>query len=457
MSEPRPEDIRVLIVDDELPHAEATADALRVVGYGVDVAGSGRAGREMLRARPYDLVITDLVLGDEDGIDLVRESRSIHPFTEVIVLTGHGTVESAVEAMRRGATDYLAKPVDIQSLRVRVKKALQGQALKRRTDELERTIDTRFGFEGIIGSSPKMHAIIQKLSQISPTDVSVLILGETGTGKELIAKAIHANSRRKEKPFVPLNCASLSEGILESELFGHVKGAFTGAAYTRKGRFEYASGGTLFLDEVGDIPLATQIKLLRVLEDRQVYRIGDNDPIQVDVRLLSATNRDLSQAIAAGTFREDLFFRLNVVTVELPALRERTVDIPLLLDHFIHEYARVHGKHVEGLDREALRILNRYAWPGNVRELKNVVENMVVTSREPVLGVADLPVRLQATAEVSAETGFPPVGTTLREVEREMLRRTLEAVKGNRKEAAKLLGIGERTLYRKITEYELRS
>lgn len=456
MSEQRPEDTRILIIDDELHHAEATADALRVVGYAVDVAGSGKEGLDVLRTRPYELVAVDLVLGDLDGIDVLREARSIHPFTEVVLLTGHGTVESAVEAMRQGAADYLEKPVDIKSLRIRVKKVLEGQALKRRTDELERTIDTRFGFEGIIGSSPKMHSIIQKLSQVSPTDVSVLVLGETGTGKELIAKAIHANSRRREKPFVPLNCAALSEGILESELFGHVKGAFTGASYTRKGRFEHASGGTLFLDEVGDIPMSTQVKLLRVLEDSKVYRIGDNDPIDVDVRLVSATNRDLSEAIADGSFREDLFFRLNVVSVEIPPLRQRTVDIPLLLDHFMTEYSRIHGKQIDGLDRDALRILNRYPWPGNVRELKNVVENMVVTSLNSVLSVEDLPGRLIPASEQLTEPGLPPVGTTLREMEKEMIGQALTAVNGNRKEAAKLLGIGERTLYRKITDYDLR-
>lgn len=456
MVDPAGEVTRILIIDDELSHAEATADALRVVGYEVDVAGSGAAGLETLRSGPYDLLITDLRLGDIDGLRVLRESRTVHPFIEVILLTGHGTVESAVEAMRHGAVDYLEKPVDIKSLRIRVEKALEGQALKRRTEELERTIDTRFGFEGIIGSSPKMHTIIQRLSQVSPTDVSVLVLGETGTGKELIAKAIHTNSRRKDKPFVPLNCAALSEGILESELFGHIKGAFTGASYTRKGRFEHASGGTLFLDEVGDIPMSTQVKLLRVLEDRQVTRIGDNDPIDVDVRLISATNRDLSEAIETGEFREDLFFRLNVVSVEVPALRERTVDIPLLLDHFLSEYARIHGKNVEGIDREAIRILNRYPWPGNVRELKNVVENLVVTAMSPVIGVEDLPSRLRPAGNDAPASGSFPVGTTLREVEREMIRQTLASVNGNRKEAASLLGIGERTLYRKITEYELR-
>ncbi|MEM7165965.1 MAG: sigma-54 dependent transcriptional regulator [Planctomycetota bacterium] len=456
MSVANPEEVHILVVDDEAHHAEATADALRVVGYGVNVANSGAEGLEELRSNPYDLVITDLLLGDIDGIQVLRDARRINPFVEVMVSTGHASVETAVEAMRLGAADYLEKPVDIKTLRIRVEKVLEGQALKRRTEELERTLDERFGFQGIIGSSPSMNTIVEKMSQIAPTDVSVLILGETGTGKELIAKSLHNNSRRREMPFVPLNCAALSEGILESELFGHMKGAFTGATYARKGRFEHASGGTLFLDEVGDIPMSTQVKLLRVLEDQQVYRIGDNDPIAVDVRLLSATHKDLQAEIEAGRFREDLYFRLNVVSLEIPPLRERTIDIPLLLDHFMGEYSRIHGKKIDGLDREALRILTRYPWPGNVRELKNVAENLVVTALEPIVHIDALPGRIRPKAEAAQSGALPIVGTTLREMEEEMIKHTLQSVDGNRKEAAQLLGIGERTLYRKISEYGLR-
>ncbi len=446
---------RILYVDDEVNHAQAAADALRVVDFQVDLATSGRDALEMLRRQPYELVITDLVLGDMDGMQLLRAARAAQPFTGVIVITGHGTVESAVEAMRHGADDYILKPIDIKTLRVRVEKALTGAALRRRTEELERHIETRFGFEGIIGSSPKMNAIIERLKQIAPTDVSVMILGESGTGKELIAKALHTNSRRRDKPFVPLNCAALSEGILESELFGHMKGAFTGASYTRKGRIEHANGGTLFLDEVGDIPLETQVKLLRVVEERNVTRIGSNDPIPVDVRILSATNRSLKEMVAAKQFREDLYYRLNVVQVEIPPIRERTVDIPLLLNHFLNEYARVHRKTVTGISREALRVLTRYSWTGNVRELKNAMENMVVTATEPLLTERDIPSHILPSDGVE-QHGAPVVGSTVREMERELIRATLEHTKGNRKEAANMLGIGERTLYRKITEYGLR-
>ena len=447
------EPARILFIDDEPHHAEAVADALRVVNHEVDIATSGAQGLELLRAHPYDLVLTDLMLGDMDGLEILREAQSIHPFIAIIVVTGHGTVESAVEAMHRGAADYLTKPVNIEDLRIRVEKAMEGQALRRRTEELERHIDTRYGFEGILGTSPKMHAIVQRLSQIAPTDVSVLILGESGTGKELVAKSLHNNSQRRQKQFVPLNCAALSEGILESELFGHEKGAFTGASYTRKGRFEHANGGTLFLDEVGDIPVATQVKLLRVLEDYQITRIGSNNPVDIDVRLLSATHRDLRAMIEEGSFREDLFFRLNVVTVEIPPLRERTVDIPILVNYFINEYARIHAKLVEGISREAVRILTRYPWPGNVRELKNAVENMVVIAQGRTLAEEDIPNHIQPAEGVD---GVPAVGTTIQEMEKELIRSTLASVNGNRKQAAALLGIGERTLYRKIAEYGLR-
>ncbi len=453
-----PDTAQVLIIDDVANHAEAAAEALRVVGYDVEICSQAKSALDRIRERPFDVVITDLRLDDYDGLELMKEARTIHPFVGVIIITGHGSIQNAVEAMKLGADDYLTKPVDVIGLRMVVKRALDGQALKRRILELERHVDSRFGFEGIIGSSPKIEAIVQKLQQIASTDVSVLILGESGTGKELVAKAIHNNSQRKEKVFVPLNCAALSEGILESELFGHEKGAFTGATYTRKGRFEHANGGTLFLDEVGDIPLDTQVKLLRVLEERQVNRIGSNDPIEVSVRLLSATHRDLPQLIEEGRFREDLYYRINVVTIEIPPLRERTVDIPLLVEHFISEYSRIHAKEVRGISREALRSLMRYEWRGNVRELKNAIENMVVTSLGSVLEVEDLPSYVSDTKEthVDQDALKGMVGMTLQEVEREHIKNALATVGGNRKEAAAMLGIGERTLYRKISEYGFR-
>ncbi|MGB1660947.1 MAG: sigma-54-dependent transcriptional regulator [Planctomycetota bacterium] len=446
---------RILIVDDQASHAEILSDALAAVGHDCYVATTIEEARDLLRKNGADIVITDLVLGDRDGLDLIREAQAIDPFIAVVVVTGHGTVETAVEAMQLGAVDYLRKPVDLAGLRIRVNRALEGAALKRRAEELERTIDDRFGFEGIIGSSHAMHAIVQKMQQVAPTDASVLILGESGTGKELIAKAIHANSRRKNNVFVPLNCAALGEGVLESELFGHERGAFTGASTLRKGRFEHADGGTLFLDEVGDIPTSVQVKLLRVLEEGEVVRMGSNDPVATDVRLVCATHRDLRERIAEEKFREDLFYRVNVVTIEIPPLRDRAVDIPLLVNHFLDEYSRVHDKSIEGISRDALRVLTGYSWPGNVRELKNAIENMVVTCPGKVLEVEDLPGHIRPDGVGGSVGGFP-VGTTIQELEKELIRNTLQVVEGNRRKAAEILGIGERTLYRKIDEYDLR-
>ncbi len=446
---------RILVVDDQAAHAELLAEALIPVGYQCQVATSADEARDLLRREGADIVITDLVLGDRDGLDLIREAQSIDPFIAVVVVTGHGTVETAVEAMQLGAVDYLRKPVDLTGLRIRVERALEGAALKRHADQLERTIDDRFGFEGIIGSSHAMHVIVQKMKQVAPTDASILILGESGTGKELVAKAIHANSRRKGNVFVPLNCAALGEGVLESELFGHERGAFTGASSLRKGRFEHANKGTLFLDEVGDIPLTVQVKLLRVLEEGEVVRMGSNDPVPTDVRLICATHRDLRARIEEEQFREDLFYRINVVTIEIPPLRERTVDIPLLVSHFLEDYSRVHGKSIEGISREALRVLTSYSWPGNVRELKNAVENMVVTSEGQVLDIDDLPGHIHPRQTLQPSSAMV-VGTTIQEMERDLIRSTLEFFQGNRRKAAQSLGIGERTLYRKIQEYDLK-
>jgi len=445
----------ILIVDDDRNHGEGIADVLDAVGYSCDIQTSGQTGLEALRRRQYDLVLTDLVMADIDGLTILRQALEINPFVAVIVFTGYGTVETAVEALKRGAVDYLVKPLDIEALRIRVEKALERQELKRINLDLERRLDQKFGFSGIIGNSEALRNVIELLKQISETDVSVLITGENGTGKELVARAIHENSLRKKRPLVPLNCAALSPQLVESELFGHEKGAFTGANYQKKGRFEFANNGTLFLDEVGEIPIETQVKLLRVLEDGEITRVGSNEPIKVNVRLISATNGDLAQLIREGKFREDLYYRLKVVTVHLPLLRERPQDIPLLVDHFIKEFARVYKKPITGIKQEVLNVLMSYPWPGNVRELKHAIENMVVVSRDPVLKLEQLPVSIYR-AERKGTLELPSlVGTPLRDVEKELIRGTLAHVSGNRHEAAKILGIGERTLYRKLKKYQL--
>jgi two-component system response regulator HydG len=445
----------ILIVDDDRNHAEGIADVLEQVGYSCDIETSGRAGLEALRKRQYDLVLTDLVMADAGGLEILRQAQEINPFVAVIVFTGYGTIETAVEALKRGAVDYLVKPLDIEALRIRVEKALERQELKRVNLDLERRLDSKFGFERIVGNSEAMRQVIDLAKQVAETDATVLITGESGTGKELIARAIHENSLRKKRSLVPLNCAALSPQLVESELFGHEKGAFTGANFQKKGRLEFANNGTLFLDEVGDIPLETQVKLLRVLEDGEVTRVGSNEPIKVNVRLISATHRDLEQLIREGKFREDLYYRLKVVPIHLPPLRERPQDVPLLVNQFIRDFSHIYKKPITGIRQEVLNILMGYPWPGNVRELKAAMENMVVVSREPVLKVENLPPSIYR-AERKGVLDYPAmVGTPLKDVERELIRSTLAHASGNRSEAAKILGIGERTLYRKLKKYQL--
>jgi two-component system response regulator HydG len=423
------------------------------------VATSGTEGAERLEQTLFDVVITDLVMTDIDGLGILARAKREQPDAEVILITGHGTVPSAVEAMQKGAFNYLLKPLDIGQLRTITERATENVRLRRANVELKRRLDERFGFEGVVGDSPQMREVIERLKRIAPTNASVLIEGETGTGKELVAQAIHQNSPRKNKPFVALNCAALSENILESELFGHVKGAFTDASTDRVGKFEYAHGGTMFLDEVGDMPLATQIKLLRVLENGEITRVGSNDPIQVNVRILSATNQDLGDAIAAGTFRSDLYHRLKVVTIRLPTLVERSQDIPMLIDYFTKQFASEHGKQIKGMTPAARRRLMAYDWPGNVRQLRNVVESMVVVDYDGLLDADDLPEELAEPAETAGEPSTAPlarlVGKPLDELERLFIAETLRVTGGNREDAAQMLGIGERTLYRKIKEYKL--
>ncbi|HMP06834.1 MAG TPA: sigma-54 dependent transcriptional regulator [Lacipirellulaceae bacterium] len=451
--------IKVLVIDDDAAHADAVADSLARVGYDCTVADSGTDGLAMLARDAYEVIVTDLRMKDATGMDVLARAKEELPDAEVIVVTGHGTVQSAVEAMQQGAFNYLLKPLDLKQLRAVVDNAARNQHLRRANAELNRRLDEKFGFEGIIGNSPPMQELVDRLRRIAPTDATVLIQGETGTGKELVAQAIHQNSPRKSRPFVGLNCAALSEHILESELFGHVRGAFTDASTDRIGKFEYASGGTLFLDEVGDMPLATQIKLLRVLESSEITRVGSNESIKVNVRILSATNRDLEDAIAAGTFREDLYHRLKVLTVTLPRLADRAQDIPLLIEHFVQLHAARHHKRIKSVTTAVRRRLMAYPWPGDVRQLKNAIEGMGVVDYDEVLDVDDLPPELaggEAPPPALAGDGLSDlVGRPIEEIEKLFIGETLKATGGNREEAAGLLGIGERTLYRKIKEYGL--
>ena len=458
-----PGPVRVLVVDNDIVHARTMGEALSRSGREVTVVGSGSEGGKRLEQEPFDVVVTDLMMNDIGGLEILARAKQASEETEVIVVTGHGTIPSAVLAMQQGAFTYLQKPLDLGHLRAAVDKASEGVRLRRQNLELHRRLDEKFGFEGVVGSSPQMLALIERLKRIAPTDATVLIQGATGTGKELVAQAIHQNSPRKSKPFVALNCAALSENILESELFGHVRGAFTDASSDRVGKFEYANGGTLFLDEVGDMPMATQIKLLRVLESGEITRVGSNTPLKVNVRILSATNRNLEEAIASGAFRSDLYHRLKVVTIAIPTLQERAGDIPLLIEHFVKQFAKRHGKTIKGMSVAARVKLGSYAWPGNVRQLRNVIESMVVVDCDETLDVDDLPLELEppagaagAPAAVDMQSGLAAlVGRPLEEVERIFITETLKLTGGNREQAAELLRIGERTLYRKIKEYQL--
>ena len=446
----------ILVIDDKEEHATATAEALQKVGYKCLVATSGKEGLKIIETGEVDIVITDLIMHDIDGLQILKTTKERLPEAEVILITGYGTVETAVDAMQKGAATYLLKPININHLRAEVSKLVEKQGLVRSNKELHKQLDEKFGLSGIIGNSPKIQKVLNIVKQIAGTTATVLITGESGTGKELIAKTIHNNSPRKNNLMVVLNSAAIPENLLETELFGHEKGAFTGALYQRKGKFECAHRSTLFLDEIGDMPLSTQVKLLRVIEDGVITRVGSNESIEVDVRLIAATNQDLEKLIKEGKFREDLYFRLNVVSIKLPPLRERLEDTTLLIDAFLREYSRIHNKMISHISPEARKILYKYPWPGNIRELKNCIESMVVVSTKDILDVEDIPDHiLQRSNEVSHSPSLV-AGMTVEEAERELIKNTLATVGGNREEAAKMLGIGERTLYRKLDRYGLK-
>ncbi len=446
---------RVLVVEDDRALASTLAEILEMEGHEVEYRTSGKEAAGLLKKTPWDVVVTDLVLKDGDGFEILQAARKQRPPSQVIMVTGHGSRSLAVRALREGAAYFLEKPIDMEELQAKVHRAARERAREVENRELRRQVDKAYGMEGLVGRSPGMVRLFDILWQIAPTEATVLIRGESGTGKELVARAIHNLSPRREGPFVALNCGGMNEGIIESELFGHVKGAFTGAYADRKGKFEYADGGTLFLDEVGEMPLGTQVKFLRVLEERKVTRLGSNQAREVDVRVVAATNAALEEKVEKGEFRRDLYYRIKVVEVVLPPLREKPEDIPLLVDHFIRHFAQVHDRNVQGIEKEALHALMAHSWPGNVRELKNTLETMVVTSKGPLLGLDDLPPGIRKEDSPSRNPLQDLAGMTLYEVEREMIRAALARHGGNRAKAAASLGIGERTLYRKIKEYGL--
>ena len=464
--------LAILVVDDEENHADVIVASLEKLGATCQVAHSQKDALKIIKEHYFDVIITDLMLERPDGgIEILKAVKQETRETEVIVITANNSVEIAVEAMRLGAFNYLQKPLDLKQLRTITERAAESSKLRWINRDLQRRLDEKFGFSGVLGNSPQMLAVIERLRRIAPTDATVLIQGETGTGKELLAQSLHQNSLRKAKPFVALNCGALSENILESELFGHIKGAFTDASADRLGKFEYANGGTMFLDEVGDMPMPTQIKLLRVLENGEVTRVGSNNTVKVNVRILSATNRNLEEAVASGTFRQDLYHRLKVVTVRIPPLRERAEDIPVLLDHFVRQFAKRYDKTIRGISPAARKLLLGFDWLGNVRQLRNAAESMVVVDYDGMIDVDDLPEEIggevlvpmkvnralvQDIKDLEPMPGEPSgslselVGRPMADIERLFIQETLKATGGNREEAAKILDIGERTLYRRI-------
>ncbi len=446
----------LLIVDDEKNTREGLARALRGP-YRVLLADTGARALELLGGETVDLLLSDVRMPGMDGLTLMRRALARTPQPVCILLTAYGTIETAVEAMKDGAYDFLTKPVNLDRLDLLLQRALASRDMEKENRRLREQLDARYGLEQIVGTSPAMEEVFDTIRQVAPSRATVLVQGESGTGKELVAHAVHQLSPRAKGPFVAVHCAALAPSLLESELFGHESGAFTGAVEKRLGRFELADGGTLFLDEIGEIPGSVQVKILRVLEEHRFERVGGQATLDVDVRLIAATNRDLEAMVEQGTFRGDLFYRLHVVAINLPPLRERMDDMPLLANRFLREFAAENGKQVEGITADALDVLMGCSWPGNVRELRNVIERMVVMGRGDKLSVRDIPPGLREAAGAPR----PPRGRhgadrSLSELERAAVTQALEACGGNRVQAARRLGISRRTLHRKLNEYGLR-
>ncbi len=449
----------VLVIDDETGSRESMAIALEKAGLKVRTFDDAKRALEYLETEPgAGLAVSDLKMPGMGGIDFLRAVRERDYDLAVILVTGFGSLETAVEAMRVGADDYLTKPVDLYELRKRVKTLLENRQLKEEVTSLKQMLDKRYGFESIIGNSAPMERLFEQMRLVAPTRSTVLLVGESGTGKELVANAVHWASPRREQRILAINCGAIPTDILESELFGHEKGAFTGAVARKIGKFELAHEGTLFLDEISELYPELQVKLLRVLEERSVMRVGGSDLIDVDFRLIAATNKDLEGLVADERFREDLYYRLKVVTLRIPPLRERPEDIPLLAEHYLERFAGEHGKEPKSLSKEALEVLAAYPWPGNVRELKNVLESLVIFHQTDTIAAAELPAELRQGGAAAADGGPVQCRTgdprTMADIERRAILETLELTGGRRAEAAKILAIGLRTLQRKLKDYK---
>ncbi|HBH03921.1 MAG TPA: Fis family transcriptional regulator [Candidatus Rokubacteria bacterium] len=443
---------RILVVDDEEIVRESMAGWLEKDGYTVATAPDGPTAVERLRAEPWSILLVDLKMPGMDGLGVLEEARKLRPDAVVVIMTAYATVDTAVTAMKMGAFDYLVKPFDPEELSLLTQKIVAQQALARENILLRKVLKREYRFRDLLSNSPKMHAVFDLARVAARSHSTILVQGESGTGKELLARAIHVESPRSTGPFVAVSCAALTETLLESELFGHEKGAFTGAVSRRKGKFEAAHGGTLFLDEIGDVSPKLQLDLLRVLEERRFSRVGGTESIQVDVRIIAATNRDLKKALEDGRFREDLYYRLNVIPITLPPLRQRREDLPLLVEHFLEHLGVELGRKLEAVSAEGMRLLTAHDWPGNVRELRNVLERAAVVASGPILDVADLGLLEVHTEERQGSEGL----ASLEEVERRHIAEVLRRTGGNVSHAARILGIDRVTLYSKIKRYELR-
>lgn len=446
---------RILVVDDDAGMLKSLAIMLRREGYVVIEAPGGKEAIAQLERNVFELIITDLRMEPVSGLDLLRSVKQMSPDIEVMLMTAYGSIETAVEAMKLGAFDFITKPFQTEEILLRVRNALEKRSLKKEVNQLRAEVKSAFGFEGIVGVSDKVRQVLAVLPRVAQTESTVLITGESGTGKELIARAVHTSSRRAQGPFISVSCAAFPEQLLEDELFGHVKGAFTGAMAARKGLLEEANGGTFFLDEIGEAPPVIQTKLLRVLEDRIIRRLGDNQPVHVDVRIVAATNRDLQDAIRGNSFREDLFYRLNVIPIHLPPLRDRKEDIPLLTKHFLTLHRKRIGRNIDGFSSDALEALAAYDFPGNIRELSNVIEQAVALSAGSTIELQDLPeklFRLNLDAQPSVVSPAPLKG--LAAMERDLILEKIRVHQGNLGLVAKDLGISRTTLWRRMKEYK---
>lgn len=440
---------RILLVDDEAAHLKTLERLFTREGYEVMTAEGGPQALELIRKEAFHLVITDLMMPDIDGMDVLKLVKTLQPEAEIVLMTAFGTVERAVHGMKEGAYDFITKPIKRATILKAVRQALERQALLVENRVLKAQLAGLQKDRSIVGQSPALREALDLVRQVSRSDTTVLLSGESGTGKELFAQMIYQLSERADKPFVAINCAALPESILESELFGYEKGAFTGANQRKIGRFEAAHGGTLFLDEIGELSQQVQVKLLRVLQEGEFERLGSNKPVRVDVRIVTATHRDLEEEMRAGTFRDDLYYRLNVINIKVPPLRHRLEDVPLLGEHFLRIYREKNGRDIRGFSGEALDVLSAYGWPGNVRELENVIERAVVLDKDDLIGVDDLPEHVVARPAETRHITIP-LGTSLEEIERRVLHETLKMTQGDKRLAAKLLGIATRTIYRKI-------